>query len=68
MIRAASSRDAEELAVPRHAVWPSSTIDEHRRELLTLLQPDGDDVASFVVTAGERLVGFAEVALRRETR
>ncbi len=67
MIRVATSKDVEQWAELRHALWPSSTIEEHRAELVTVLtRATGDLVAFVALDDGARLRGFAEAALRRD--
>jgi aminoglycoside 6'-N-acetyltransferase I len=67
MIRVATVKDVEEWAKLRHALWPSSTIEEHCGELLTMLLGAADDMVAFLAIDDDaRIRGFAEAALRRD--
>jgi aminoglycoside 6'-N-acetyltransferase I len=67
MIRLATLEDLDEWSDLRHALWPSSTVDEHRRELLTILQSCADDLVAFIdIDEEARISGIAEAALRRD--
>ncbi len=62
----ATAKDLEPWAELRHSLWPSSTIDEHRAELLAMLQSTTDDKVAFVSIDDARIHGFAEATLRRD--
>lgn len=67
-IRAAGLADCERLAMMFHALWPAGSIEEHRKEVCSLL--DGTarltmPIAVLVAEArGDGVVGFVEVDLR----
>lgn len=66
--RAAELDDCEQVALMFHALWPSGSVEEHGKELRSLV--DGTarltmPIAVLVAEAGDgRLVGFVEVDLR----
>ena len=67
-IRLAEPRDREPLARLRQALWPEASVDDHARELASLLSKEPKRAmppAIFVAeTAGGFLVGFLEASLR----
>jgi aminoglycoside 6'-N-acetyltransferase I len=66
-IRRARPTDRPALAILRHALWPDSSVEEHERELVPILdgKPPGImPLVYFVAEADRVVIGFVEVGLR----
>lgn len=50
----------------RHALWPEASLEEHRREALSILEDPDGGVAFLAHLDGHGPVGFAEASLRRD--
>ena len=68
VIRPAERADVPEIAVMCHLLWPDASIEEHARDLMSMLPPEppGKLPASVLVAEqpSGRLVGFVQVGLR----
>jgi len=63
VIREAAAADREAWAALRHALWPDCPPERHRLEIDELVAGDGIVALAW---AGEEIVGFAEVSIRRD--
>src|SRR5262249_14677167 len=68
VIRTGSPEDCAELAHLRYALWPGSTVDQHRAELELLLAGTFPMPLPYTTLVAQdehgRIVGFADVDLR----
>ena len=65
MIRLAAAADVDALAALRFALWPDEPLDVRRVEAeANVVRTDG--LATFVAEVQDRVVAFAEVALRHD--
>lgn len=68
VIRVARPGDCKELARLRAVLWPESSVEEHARELVSILDGKGLGPLPLIELVAEEgsgaLVGFAEVGLR----
>ena len=63
IVRPARASDAAALAPMRHALWPDGSVDEHRREIETIIAGTFSTIYPYVILVIEG-VGFAEVSMR----
>lgn len=67
-IRIARTSDRDALARLKHALWPDSSIEEHARELLGMLEGKSPGTLPATVLVAEEsdgaVIGFLEVGLR----
>jgi aminoglycoside 6'-N-acetyltransferase I len=67
LIRPAQPADCHQLARMREALWPSSSAEEHARELVPFLEGTASlplPLTNLVAETSDHLVGFLEVDLR----
>ena len=68
IVRLAELSDCQELARLRHALWPDGSLDEHAKEIDTILGGDWSPICPYVIFVTEgaeaQPVGFVEVTLR----
>jgi aminoglycoside 6'-N-acetyltransferase I len=68
VIRKGTPEDQDQLAILRHALWPESSIDEHRRELELLLAETFPTTLPYTTLVAQdaqgTIVGFVEAGLR----
>jgi len=65
-IAEATRESLSEWASLRHALWPDTSPEEHRAEIISTLADQGNDVAFLAHLNGHGPVGFAEAALRHD--
>jgi aminoglycoside 6'-N-acetyltransferase I len=67
-IKQAQLTDQHELATMRHLLWPESSIEEHRREIVAILQTGKYGTLPMAILVSQKedaaLTGFLEVSLR----
>jgi aminoglycoside 6'-N-acetyltransferase I len=66
-VRRAIPSDREALGKMRHALWPDSSVDHHKEELVPILagkSPGIMPLVYFVAEESGAIVGFVEVGLR----
>lgn len=66
-IRPVTERDTDAWATMRAELWPESSVEEHRSEVVALLTDGSNNSTAFVAIDSEgRTIGFAEAALRHD--
>lgn len=65
-VRPVTSQDAEQWARLRHALWPDSSLAEHRAETERFLAGTGTEPEEVLAAVAEdgRLLGFVELSIR----
>lgn len=67
IVRPAAERDTDAWATMRAALWPDSSVEEHRTEVVALLAGGSDNSTAFVALDRDgKAIGFAEAALRHD--